>query len=82
MIEDRIRDYIVRSAGLKAAPGDRDRLVERGFVPSVRLLDLVGFLEDEFAIRLRAIDVVPDKLATIEQIAGVVRSRLTPAQPR
>lgn len=82
MIEDRIRAYIVRTAGLASAPADRDRLVDRGFVPSVRLLDLVGFLEEEFAIRLRAIDVVPEKLATISQISDVVRARLTPAQPR
>jgi acyl carrier protein len=74
-IEDRIRDYVTQSARLAAPPADDDRLVERGFLPSVRLLDLVGFLEDEFAITLRPVDLVPDKLATIARMAAMVRAR-------
>ena len=76
-VEDVVRGYVVRIAGLPAPPGDGDRLVERGFIPSVRLLDLVGFLEDTFAIRLRPVDLTPDKLATVGGIASVVRARLT-----
>jgi acyl carrier protein len=82
MIEERIRQYIVSAAQLPVPPTDTDRLVDRGFIPSVRLLDLVGFLEDEFRIRLRSVDVVPDKLATIGQIAAVVRGRLTRSPSR
>jgi acyl carrier protein len=76
-IEDRLRAYIVQSARLAEPPGDDDRLIDRGFLPSVRLLDLVGFLEDEFQIRLRPVDLVPEKLATIAQIAAMVRARIT-----
>ena len=82
MIEDRIREYITRTAQLASPPGDHDRLVDRGFIASVRLLDLVGFLEEEFAIRLRAVDIVPEKLSTIGQIAGVVRAKLKPSPTR
>lgn len=78
MIEDTIRSYVVRTAGLSSPPPDDALLVEHGFVASVRLLDLVGFLEDTFAVRLRAADLVPEKLATIAQIAAVVRKRITP----
>lgn len=76
-LEDQIRAYITDSAGLAAPPGDHDRLVDRGFVPSVRMLDLVGFLEDELHITLRPVDLVPEKLATIAAIAAMVRGRLT-----
>jgi acyl carrier protein len=76
-VKQQIRDYVVRSAGLAHPPGDDDKLVEAGFVASVRLLDLVGFLEDSFAIRLRAVDLVPENLATIAQIASVVERRAT-----
>lgn len=75
-VKQKVREYIVRSVGLPIAPGDDDRLVDRGFVASVRMLDLVGFLEDTFAIRLRPVDLVPEKLASIEQIAQVVQERL------
>jgi acyl carrier protein len=63
--------------GLAVAPGDDEPLVERGFVASVRMLDLVGFLEDTFRIRLRAVDLVPENLATINLIADLVATRLT-----
>jgi len=75
-LEDRIRAYITNSGGLAAPPGDHDRLVDRGFVPSVRMLDLVGFLEDELHITLRPVDLAPENLATISAIATMVRARL------
>lgn len=67
--------YVAQTIGLEAPPADHERLVERGFVASVRLLDLVGFLEDTFRVRLRPVDLTPDKLATIAQIAEVVHKR-------
>jgi acyl carrier protein len=76
MIEDTIRQYIVITGRLAVPPADNERLVDRGFVASARLLDLVGFLEDTFTIRLRAVDLIPEKLATIAEIAAVVRARL------
>lgn len=75
-IEARIRAHITDHAKLAEPPRDDDRLVDLGYMPSVRLLDLVGFLEDEFGIRLRPVDLVPEKLATVAQIAATVRSRL------
>jgi acyl carrier protein len=76
-IKQRLRDYVVQSAGLAVCPGDDDQLIDKGFIPSVRLLDLVGFLEDSFSIRLRPVDLVPEKLASVAQIARVVHGRLT-----
>jgi acyl carrier protein len=76
-IEDRIRAFIAASAGLAAPPGDADRLVELGYMPSIQLLELVAFLEDEFRIALRPTDLVPENLATVAEIAAVVRARLT-----
>jgi acyl carrier protein len=75
-VKQQLRAYIQDSVGLATAPGDDDRLVEQGFIASVRLLDLVGFLEDTFAIRLRPVDLTPDKLATVAQIAQVVQQRI------
>jgi acyl carrier protein len=80
-IEDRIRAYIARTAKLATPPGDDDGLVALGFVASVRMLDLVGFLEDEFGIELRPIDLVPERLATIAQMAEMVRARLRSRTP-
>lgn len=75
MIEDRIRAYIVATGNLASPPGDDEPLVGNGYVVSVRMLDLVAFLEEEFRIRLRPIDLVPEKLATIGRMAATVRLR-------
>lgn len=75
-IEDCIRDYVTQVAKLGQPPGDHDKLADRGFISSIRLLDLVGFLEDTYRIRLRPVDLTPEKLATIAQIAQVVSSRI------
>ena len=76
-IEDQIRSHITKVGGLPTTPGDHDRLIECGFIPSVRLLDLVGYLEDTFDVRLRPVDLVPEKLATVGLIADMVRTRIT-----
>ena len=75
-VRQKLREYIVHTAQLSAPPGDDDRLIDKGFIPSVRLLDLIGFLEDTFSIRLRAKDVVPENLGTIAQIAQIVHDRI------
>ena len=77
-IKQHIRDYVVQVTGLAVAPGDDDPLVERGFVASVRMLDLVGFLEDTFRIRLRPVDLVPENLATVNLITRLVTSKRAP----
>jgi len=79
-IENAIRTYVATASPEATVPHDDDRLVEHGFVASMQLLDFVGFLEDTFAIRLRAGDLVPEKLATIAQIATVVRGATSRAR--
>lgn len=74
-IEERIRAYVTQSGELGAEPGDDEPLVASGYVVSVRMLDLVAFLEEEFAIRLRPIDLVPERLSTIGRMAATVRAR-------
>jgi acyl carrier protein len=76
-IEGQLRAHIARTAGLAAPPGDDDRLADYGYQTSLVLLDLVAFLEDTFRIKVRPVDLVPGKLATIAQLAAMVRSRLT-----
>jgi len=74
-IEDRIRDYLVKSCGLDTPPSDDEPLAESGFVASVQLLELVDFVEGELGVLLEPIDVLPENLATVRAIARTVRAR-------
>jgi acyl carrier protein len=75
-VEERVRSYVVESARLSEPPGDHDKLIDKGYIASVQVLDLAGFLEDTFHIELRAVDLVPENLQTISKIAEMVRTRL------
>ena len=74
-IEDALRDHLVDEMEVSPPPADDDLLIEKGFVLSVRLLDLVGFIETEFEIELRPRDVSADNMASIATIAAMIRSR-------
>jgi acyl carrier protein len=58
--------------GADALPDDRASLLERGVIDSTGVLDLVAFLEREFAIEIRDDELVPDNLDSIEAIATFV----------
>lgn len=74
-IEDRLRRYIRDEIGTPTEIADDDKLVEKGFVASVRLLDLVGFIEEEWSVELSPRDVTPENLATIAAMARMIRAK-------
>lgn len=47
-------------------------LIDNDLVDSTGILELVGFLEEQFAIQIADADIVPANLDTIEKIVGFV----------
>lgn len=58
--------------GADALPDDRASLLERGVIDSTGVLDLVCFLEREFAIEIRDEELVPDNLDSIDAMVDFV----------
>ncbi|MFN2399921.1 MAG: acyl carrier protein [Gemmatimonadaceae bacterium] len=52
-------------------------LITSGILDSLATLDLVSFLEKRYGVELEAHDVDHSKLATLEDIARMVRSKLS-----
>jgi len=52
-----------------------DPLLEGGIIDSLGILNLVGFLEEEFQMTVADDDLVPENFGTIEQIAEFVEGR-------
>ena len=52
-------------------PGDLS-LIDNDLIDSTGILELVGFLEERFAIAVADADIVPANLDTIDRIAGFV----------
>lgn len=57
--------------------GDGDSLLENGVMDSTGILELVAFLEGEFAIQMSDAEIVPDNLDSIASIASFLDRKLT-----
>jgi acyl carrier protein len=53
-----------------------ESLLDAGLIDSTGILELVAFLEAEFAIQMADADIVPDNLDSIDSIVGYVESKL------
>ena len=55
---------------------DTDSLLENGVMDSTGILELVAFLEGEFAIQMSDAEIVPDNLDSIASIAAFLDRKL------
>ena len=74
----RTRGY-VQEAFLYMRPGlalrDHDRLLEKGVIDSMGVLELIGFLETEFGVAVRDDEISEENLGSLDGIARYVVSR-------
>lgn len=80
-IERRVRAFIEESF-LFNEEGDSLRadqsLLEAELIDSTGVLELVAFLETEFAIQMADADIVPENLDSIQAIVGFVAAKSAP----
>ena len=75
--EAKVREFLRRNflyAG-DAGLADGDSLLEKGVLDSTGVLELVGFLESEFGVKVEDEDMVPDNLDSITHAAAFVRRK-------
>jgi acyl carrier protein len=56
--------------------GEDDHLLANGILDSLGVLDVVGYLEHEFGIRVADEDLVPEHFETLRRLGAFVESRL------
>jgi acyl carrier protein len=61
---------------------DDDDLLEEGILDSVGVLDVVGFIEREFAVAAADEDLVPENFRSLARLAAFVDSRSNAAGGR
>jgi acyl carrier protein len=77
-IQDQIRQFIVENFlfGDASRPLDATTsLIESEFVDSTGILELVAFIEEQFAFKVGDDEIVPDNLDSIARIAAYVASK-------
>ena len=55
---------------------DEASLLETGVVDSTGVLEVIGFLEGEFGIRVENDEIIPEHLDSVERLARFVRHKL------
>lgn len=77
-VENEIRNFVITSflfgRSMDLQPGDS--LLEKGIIDSTGVLELVAFLEEQYAIEVEDDEVSPDNLDSIECIAAYVGKKL------
>ena len=76
-VRERIRRYIQESIllGCDAGLTDSGSLIEAGIIDSTGAIELVAFLESEFAIVIADEELTPDNLDSIDRICGLVERK-------
>ena len=74
---DKIRSFIVAQfpTARGRTLGADDRLLQNGVLDSMGVLNLVGYLEEEFGIEVADEDLVPDNFETLRRLGAFVEEK-------
>lgn len=77
LIGVRLRQYLTEHfpSARRQSIGEEDSLLGNGILDSLGVLDLVGFLEQEFGISVADEDLVPEHFETIRHITAFVEGK-------
>lgn len=57
---------------------DEDSFLEKGILDSTGVLEVVGYIEKEFGIRVEADEIIPDNLDSINKLTTFISKKLGP----
>ena len=78
-IEKKVRSFIEDNFLFRedrAGLSDSESLLDAGLIDSTGILELVAFLESEFAIQMADADIVPANLDSIKAIVAYVQGQM------
>ncbi len=77
-IENRLRRFIADNFLFADTVGEiaaDASLIDEGIIDSTGVLELVGFLESEFGIRIADADIVPENLGSIAGMTAFITAK-------
>jgi acyl carrier protein len=77
-LKDRLRQFILANFWVPDAQAIKDgtSLLDSGVVDSTGILEIIGFLESEFGIKVLDEEIVPDNLDSVQRIADYLARKL------
>ena len=77
-VERDLREFLAANYFLGDEPSQlaaSSSLIEAGLIDSTGVLELVGYLEEQFGIRITNEELLPENLDSIENIVGFVERK-------
>lgn len=74
-VEQKTRNYILENflfTDDQSVLANGDSFLEKGIIDSTGILEVINFLEEEFGIKIKDEEMVPENLDSINQIAAFV----------
>jgi acyl carrier protein len=82
-IKTSLRDFLTHSVMPLArveAFADDDSFLERGILDSTGVLELVGYVEKQFSVRVEADEITPDNLDSLNKLVAFVARKTGQAE--
>jgi acyl carrier protein len=78
-----VKSYVVENFlfGDDRRIGPDTDFIENGILDSTGMLELIGFLEEKFGIRVEDDELVPDNMNSLEKIARYISRKNGKSQP-
>lgn len=76
-VRSRVRAFVLANFYVPSGDALRDdtSLFDGGYVDSTGVLELIAFIENEFAIRVEDAETVPENLDSIERVARFIERK-------
>lgn len=77
-IEKKVRDYVLENylfTDDQAKLQNTDSFLEKGIIDSTGVLEMIAFLEQEFAIRVEDDEMVPENLDSVNNIITYITNK-------
>jgi acyl carrier protein len=73
-----IKNFIVDNFMMGRNPGDladSDSLLDKGIIDSTGVLELVGFIEENFKVQVKDEELVPENLDSVDNLVSYIESK-------
>lgn len=75
-IRSSIRNFLKNAAPQGVGFSDTDNLLMKGVIDSLRMLDMMSFLETQFRLKVDEDDLMPENFESIDAITRFVEHRI------
>lgn len=74
-IEEQIRDYVLENylfTDDQSALNSDESFLEKGILDSTGILEVIYFIEDEFNVKVKDEEMIPENLDSVNRIAAYI----------